>query len=404
MKRLVLFVIFYLILCTSLQAVEIKGNLSSDLYIWEDSSESHIRPYETLRASAILWRGIQQQQITFKTNLRWTTDLSDKFTTDPQLFVYETNLKISHLPRNLFVTLGRQFYYNNAGSRLIDGFKIKYLYDNNQFEVFGGSSVNRLDPEKIRSFEKYLVAGFYGRRLFTEDVLFMERLIIGGGMFTSYDDDLLVQNKAALDFRFNVTSTRVYLRSSFDFINNKISELLGRVSQNSNNWYYSLEFRNRRPSVSNNSIFSIIDYKNYNQFRLEINRKLNNQFTLISGFNYTIYDDDNNLRAQLGLSQRYFSVSFFHQDGYGGEQNGLSGYAQYPLKYGVELFGSANLSRYKIQDEHDELINAYSTQVGLSKKFKNDWLVRAEWQLLNNAVNDYDSRFHFRVSKGFSFK
>jgi len=404
MKKILLLTLLCLISTPALFSFEMSGSLSSDLYIWEDSANSHIRPYENLRGTATLWRGEQGQTLLFKTNLRWTTDFNDQFESDPQFFVYETNLKLSNLPRNSYITLGRQFIYNNAGSNLIDGAKINYIFNNTQLEMFAGSKVNRLDPEKIQSLDKYLVYGFYGKHLFTEKVLFMERMTIGAGLFDTEEDNIRLQRKAALDFRFNVSTTRFYLKSSYDIINNSISELLGRISQNNNNWYYSLEFRNRRPSLSNNSVFSIIDFKNYNQFRLELNRKLTSQFTVISGLNYTIYDDDNNLRVQMGLSQKYFSVAVFHQNGYGGEQNGLSGYGQIPLQYGLELFGSANLSRYKIQDEHDDLINAYATQVGLSKKLKGNWLLRAEWQLLNNAISDYDSRFHFRISKGFSFK
>lgn len=402
MKKIVFLILLFGV-TSSLSAVTIRGNFTSDLYLWEDSTQNHIRPYESLRGSALLWQGAKKQSISFKSNLRWTTDLSDKFASDPQLFVYETNLKFSNLPNNYNFTLGRQFVYNSAGSRLIDGLRVNYLYNNYQGEVFVGADVDRFDPETIQSFSKDLVLGFNARRMFNKKILFMEKLMLGTSALGIWDNDIYVFKKVAFDARFNLATTRVYLKTSYDMLNNKPSELLGRISQNSNNWYYSLEFRHRQPSLSNNSVFSIIDYKNYNQFRLELNRRLSSTYTLISGLNYTIYNNDNNLDLQLGLSQKLFTVSFYHQVGYGGERNGLSGFARYSLPSNFELFGSANLNRYKVQDESEDIIDAYSTQIGLIKKLSGDWQLRAEWQLLNNAVNDYDSRFHFRINKGFSF-
>ncbi len=145
---------------TVASGLEVKGRLRSELYTWSDEKGDHLRPYQYLRADAILWKGERLQKLSLHTYLRWTTDLKDKLSRDPQTFIYETYIKRSKAFKDVDVYAGRQFVYTSLGSETIDGFRVRSkIRSKFRLDLFAGSSVSRLDPERIQSFSDYGVLG-----------------------------------------------------------------------------------------------------------------------------------------------------------------------------------------------------------------------------------------------------
>jgi hypothetical protein len=383
-------------------AAELTGSLTGDVYSWKSENEDHIRPYVSFRANLLTWK-TQTRSLSFHTYTRWKSDWQDKTATDPQFFVYDAYLKFKCKSRRVSIYAGRQFVYSASGSALIDGARFKYapVHDWEQkleIDFFGGSRVNRLDPEDVASFSDFAVLGgqaYYQKYDTRLGLSWMRRMNDG---FVTYhrmgiSASLVLGDEMKLYGRFSV-NPEIW----------EPSEAVVRVRHTLESWYFSGEYLWRDPSVSYNSIFSLIDYKRYKEVRVAIRRKINRDLAVFGTVRTDIFSDEESWATSFGVRTRYFSAAWAHKSGYGGDTDGLTGSAAYQIRSGWQVFGRVNVSQYRIQEEQDDRSEAYSTGLGISKRFGSDWQLRAEWQYLRNAVQDYDSRFHLRVTKGFAFK
>ena len=125
------------------QAVELDGNLWSELYVWEDGDFSHWRPYQSVQANLTAWRGSERQRLSFHTYARWMSDFSDKFESDPQTSIRYAYARLSELPSHTTISLGRQFLYTTVGSVLLDGAEVRFSPTARlELQIFGGASVD----------------------------------------------------------------------------------------------------------------------------------------------------------------------------------------------------------------------------------------------------------------------
>jgi len=376
----------------------LKGSLSGDLYGWDAGDANHLQPYVSLRANLMMYRS-QARTLSFHTYSRWKTDWKDKSASDPQMFVYDAYLKYRCDPRRVTLYAGRQFVYTAAGSDMIDGLRIKYgILKDLEIDLFGGSRVRRLDPERIESLADYAVFGaqaLYRLKPRTKlGLSWMRRMSEG---FVSY-------HRVGVNVDQELGNTRLYGRVSMDPGKLRPSEFLARVRHNLRQWYFSGEFLWRDPSVSFNSVFSLIKYDHYRQARIEINRKISQSLILFGTARVDFFSSENSYTTTLGLRTRYFSAAWVHQTGYAGDSDGLTGSLYYQPFDKWRVFGQVNVRKYRIQEEQEDRSEAYATGIGLIRQFGSDLQARIEWQYLRNAVKSYDSRVHFRITKGFDFK
>lgn len=398
MRKLYFVAILSLMFTSSAFAVSGSANISSEIYSFETDSLKHYQVYQSLQSRLTLYQQ-NKKQITFSTYGRWRTDLENKFDLDPQLFIYDFQVSFNEFVKSSKLSFGRQYVYSNVGSALIDGISIKStLIPNSEISINAGSEVNRLDPEKIQNLSDNFIAGLrYNYR-------FDKNSTIGLNWFLRNKDNQVTTNRVGLDLNKRLKSISMYSRVTYNLSLYSFNEVLMRGSYQLKEWYVSLEGRYREPLVNSNSLFAIIDSKKYKRGRVDIQYKLNSKTRLISQVRYTLFDDDNSVAGSFGV--RIADLSFFYnyQRGRGSENNGLSGTASHKINNETSMYASVNLSRYKIQDDYDELSDAYSTAIGVVRTFSHNWQVRGEWQYLRNAVESSSSRIYAKLSKQLSFK
>ena len=382
-------------ICLTAESAEISGRLSSSVYGFEQSEESHWRPYLGMDATASLWRQ-SSRSLTLHTNLRWTSDFSTKEANDPQTYVYDLYVELTGYPSRGRVYAGRQFVYSSIGSALIDGIRLKQkLSESFNLDLYGGAPVAHQSPEKVQSLsDRASLGGRLGYQ--KSDVRFgLNWLWRRSGGSTS-------QHRAGMDGQWLARRAELYARAVYDLSNMAISGALGRVVVRPGQWTVSAEFDWRRPSVESNSIFSVVAADAYQGVRTDLTYKLPKGLSAIGQVHWELMPGEDSWRTMLGLRSGAIMLGWTHRDGYGGISNGLSGNATLRISDRVETYVTACLSQYKIQPEPPDRMDAYSSSFGAIWKPGSDIRVRAEGQYLRNAVEASDWRVFLQITKGFS--
>ncbi|SYZ74748.1 exported hypothetical protein [Candidatus Zixiibacteriota bacterium] len=382
----------------SARAMDLRGSIFSEFYGYKEPGLNHYRPYAGLNADFGLWRGKRSRTLDLYTNFRWTTDLKTKLATDPQIFFYNTYLHLANVPSRSHFYLGRQFVYNGAGSLLMDGIRAKYvIVPQAQIELFGGSAVSSAEPKKIRKIADF--GSFGGRLSINPD----RSTRIGLNLLSRRLDGYSEIKRAAVDIEQVVAQWRFFGRAAYNLNRSSMAELLGRISFQPYRWYFEGEFLWREPSVSDNTIFGIINYNRYREFRL------NGRRTIIKNLNFdarlmgTIFDNDNAWNLQIGFIGAWYNIGWRHQTGYAGINDGLFLLLNLRLNARWETYASANLGRYKVQKEQPDRNDSYSSQAGILWRPANGLTARVEGQYLKNAVMTEETRIYVKLAKDFSF-
>lgn len=378
-------------------AAEFNGRLTSEVYAWTSEFQQHVRPYQSVRGNLVTWRGDNGRRVSFHTYSRWTTDLADARPDDPQMFVYDAYLKYTRILKGTDLYVGRQYVYSGAGSALIDGVRIRHGASQRlRVDLFGGSTIDRLKPDQVRSFKNHSALG--GRLAYRIRPATQASL---SWMFRESDGHVSYRRLSA-DFRQQLDILRLYGRVGYNPENKKLAEILVRASVRTRRWYVSGEYLKREPSVSASSVFSLIGADRYQELRAEISRTVLGDLAIVVFYQVDLFTEENTRRSSIALRSGLFSLAWNHQNGYGGDNNGASGWLSLPLNDRVNLFGQVSLNRYRVQPEQKDRSDAYATSLGLSKRFDGGYEVSGQWQYLRNAVQSSDSRLHLRVTKSFS--
>lgn len=120
-------------------AFDMRGVAESKLYTYNFGGQAHIRPYEVLQADLFAFRNPDGSRLAFHTYARWTSDLKNRLSSDPQLYVYHGYLQLAGFPKKTEVDVGRQYVFTEVGSSLFDG--VKFRYDaplRLRLDLFGG--------------------------------------------------------------------------------------------------------------------------------------------------------------------------------------------------------------------------------------------------------------------------
>ena len=382
---------------SSSQAIGLSGQLTSDFYITDENGLSHIRPYERLQANLLAWQGTGGRSLAFHSYLRWTGDWADRKLVDPETYVYDAYLKLIGVPKGTALFLGRQFVYNGVGSALLDGLRLKYRIDRRfQVDLFGGSGVSQLHPDKVQSPADFAVLG---GRLSSQP---NSSIRLGLNWMLRRSEGFTVSHRVGLDGDITVKHLQLYSRVAYDVASLSPAALLLRTSYSLSRWYWSGEFDWREPSVSSNSIFSLIDARRYREARAEVQRTVWRRLAVVGQLQVGFFTADRSWRTGIGVRSDNFSVGWRHQTGYGGDHDGLYGFANLPLTKHWECFATADAGRYRVQEEQDGRSDAYAGGLGLLWRSGHGLAARVDGQYLRNAVQSRDLRINLRVSQDFS--
>jgi hypothetical protein len=347
----------------------------------------------------MIHRWSAERYLRFHSSLRWTTDLDRKLSSDPQLFVYDAYAQLAGVIPRSDIYLGRQFVYSGAGSVLLDGARLQVRpADAVRVQVFGGSSVSSDDPEDIRSFGDYLVLG----SRISIDPTPGTRLGLAWTFRRSQGDQ--AYNRVGVDVQQLFNDFEILASSAYNAADLRLARILGRLSYRPRDWYVSAEFLLREPSVASNTIFTLVDFDRYKIARGEIRRRVYGPISITAQVHADMSSDDDTWRAGVGLAGPFYSISWIHQTGYAGDNDGVSGYVNYTLAPRWDVYASANLYQYRIQDLQEERSDAYATALGLQWRAGSGFTVRTEAQYLRNAVEKNDYRLFLRFAKDFALR
>ena len=377
---------------------ELEGSLSSQLHWYEEADQQHIRPYESLRLN---WKFMEKggRSLSLHTYSRFTTDFGDQLPSDPQLFVRNAYLNFSCRPNRLQLNVGRQFVYVGAGNGLIDGLNLQLRkFQPVSIRLFAGSSVSRIDPEEVRTLSDHAV---FGGELSAN---VHPRIKSALSWILQKDDGDIRRHRLSFDGRYMSGYWQLFGRVGYDPLNAEISELSSRIDWTNRVWYLSGEYLRRAPSVAANSIFSLINYQQYQIMRVEARHRLSPDLSVFIYHQSTIYDEDNSWDLSTGVQKGYYKIGYRHESGYLGEYNGLFGSARMSAFREWQLYTNFNLSRYRVQVEQENNSDAYAANLGLERKFSGGLSTAIEVQFIRNAISSDDWRLYFQLTKYFNLK
>jgi hypothetical protein len=295
--------------------------------------------------------------------------------------------------------IGRQFIYSNLGAALVDGGKLQVKLRNIlAFDVYGGSQVQSSQPDKIKSLTDFGMAGvrFSGK---------FDNWSNWGveGLLRKYEGSVSY-SAVGIDLSRTRAVSQMYAQAAYDIANSRLALVRGRLSLNPKKWYLSGEFIWREPIVRANSLFSVVSFDRYRLARLGLRRNLKGQVALDGSASLSFSSSTTTLYSMLGFTGGNWGIGWRHQNGRGTSSNGVYGFVSFNLSRRWSVFGNTDLSRYRIQELQESLNDAYSASAGLSFRPGSDFTIRAEGQVVRNAVSTSDVRLFIRILKGFTLE
>lgn len=378
------------------QTARFEGRLRSELYSWSEQNHDHIRPYLSLSSRYLIYQGAAQQLVSFNSYLRWTSDFSDKLPSDPRTSIYDAYLHFRNYPNKFDIKLGRQFVYTPLGAGSIDGARLTYQLSNKwEIDIFGGSSVSRIESDKVRTLSDFAMFGSRLQWRYSPKVTFgmhwMLKRAYGGVDY----------HRLGLDGRYRSGDMSFYGRATLDHQDLRPGELLGRGTYRHGKNYLSLELQYRQPHVRANSLFSLFKSETYQRMRIEARHRVWRDFEIVARGSLGLFSNKDSWRGSFGFRSRLFDLGYYYQSGFAGDNYGVTGYCFLPEYNGWRAYGNLSLNRYRVQEEQTERSDAHSAALGLQRDIGHRFIVLGECQYLSNAVTESDVRFLLRITKSF---
>ena len=111
-------------------------------------------------------------------------------------------------------------------------------------------------------------------------------------------------------------------------------------------------------------------------------------------FGGVIYDKDNSLKFQLGLSSSAYGLGITKYTGYSGESEGAFAYFNHELvKSLLTLTSSLNYSRYNLGNANADKVNVFGGTLGFTYRPVSRFSIDAQGQLMTNEIYKTDTRF-----------
>ncbi len=376
---------------------QIRGDVSSYLQTYENQGAMKTQPYVSLRIGSNDIYGGGNRSVGFNLYGRWT-DQRSSFSNNKYV-LYSSYIDVKGLPAMTRVKIGRQFCYNTAGSATIDGISVQYKPHRNwKIEALGGSKPSSTEPNGIRSLAD---AGVFAGSVSTSVV---RNVNMSAGWYLSSRDGNTERNRLGGEADYRSARVRVFGSSTYSLPDKNLANTSIRLSLHPDRWYLSAHYRYRQPSVPYQSLFSLVDSEPVNELRFEIRKEVYRRTAAYVRFSRTSIGTDGVSRYQIGIRSARFTIGWLKQDGYRGKRNALVGSAQFVLSSKVATTISANLSRYKVQEEQEELNDSYVGTAGIQWRPVNTLTVGGEVQYIRDAVLEDNLILLLRVSKSVTIR
>ncbi len=130
----------------------------------------------------------------------------------------------------------------------------------------------------------------------------------------------------------------------------------------SNRLTLSGEFIHRAPLIGANSLFTVFEQNTMQHYGLRGSYRLGQDWFVSGVFGFQQYEGDESLQIGLFLRGKYGSFGYNLQDGYAGQNNGLTATLNYPLRPNLGVIASTGVARYTLFD--DDFVDAETSLTG----------------------------------------
>ncbi len=345
MKRILYLFFFFISFLVSAFPQNLNGRISSSYYTFErfdsaSSSEKHIRAFQ----SVIL--NLNKNNFSLRTFLNLEHDIINPQLGDPRLRLYNFYLEGRDLLKAFTIKLGRQPLFNSVAAGLFDGINIDYRKDSWLLTGYYGFNVPAYQKFKISSGwnNDFIAGGKFSTSAINNFFISLEYINKNFKpqeyWATRLDADLnpiqvLIRNNSN-QFQFlsayviynleNVITFDSRYNYDLNFKQTSRFELSGTYEQ-LENIHFTAYYNYRAPLIRYNSIFSVFDYGNTQEYELGADYFFNKSVWFSARYGNVKYRDDNSQRASLGLNTDFGSISYRKTFGYSGELDALSLYS-----------------------------------------------------------------------------
>jgi hypothetical protein len=158
----------------------------------------------------------------------------------------------------------------------------------------------------------------------------------------------------------------------------------------------------REPRINYNSIFSVFNFGNSQEFEGGFDFKIDENLTLVQKFAYVEYNDEASQRITIGLNTSWGNISYRKNLGYSGELDGISIYTAKSFADGfITPSVGLSYSTYKLsKDSEQNSIAAVLAGVNVRpwKRFSFD----LQTQYFNNKIYKNDLRVLLKINHWFN--
>jgi len=426
MRKLILvtFILFFAFL-TSGYSQSLNLRLNSSFYTWKrldavpDTLTSatyttHLTGYQNLAFD------LNFSKWTFSTSVQTDEDVINKNGRGFSYRFYDAYLKGSNLFNVLDLKLGRQYVSAGSGKGTIDGanFKLK-LGENKEYQIVGyGGYLTPLaydfEGYNKKLSENFLAGGqflYYGVKDLALGLSYANKNRAMEPYWTTRADSLFnpidyyvqpesqANQSAGLDLTYRLAKRHnLYGRLYYDINLRKIfkGEFNGTFALN-DKIKFSVGYDYKEPQLSINTIFWVFNYQKYQEVQSGLDyttKLLGTDVNIYGRFGGVIYDKDNSLKFQLGISSSAYGLGITKYTGYSGESEGAFAYFNHELvKSMLTLTSSLNYSRYNLGNSNTNKVNVFGGTLGFTYRPVSRFSIDAQGQLMTNEIYKTDTRF-----------
>jgi len=418
MKKI--FFLIFVCLPLMIPAQNLNGRFSSSFYTFErfdttKTSDTFIRTFQALTLN------LNYKDISVRTRTNFETNLGKGLDNDPRLRFYNLYLEARNILDLFTLKLGRQPLFTPVAGGLFDGVNLKFKYATASLTGFYGGNVPAYQKLELTNdlMNDYVLGGKF-------DINFLDHFNFGLSYIdknfkavdynslrlnSDYDPVTLLILQKSNQYKFLSADASYYLngilnidtRYQYD-VNFKTTskfEITGRV-QATEQLGIDVYYNFREPKIRYNSIFSVFNFGNSQEFEGGVDYKLNESFTLFGKFGNVTYEDENSQRLTIGTNTKYGSFSYRKTLGYAGELDAISIYTAHSFANGfvTPSIGIAYTS-YKLSKDA-ETNNILSFLGGINLRPWTDYSFDLQGQYFNNKIYKNDFRILFKVNHWFN--
>ena len=419
MNKFILLSCLIILFSGSLLPQNINGRISSSVYSMERFDTANVSN-QYLRAYELLSLNINQDKFSLRTYLDFEGDLLGDANEASRVRLYNLYLEGRDLLDVATIKLGRQPIFNSIEGGVYDGANLDlkfnhlkvtgyyggdvpgyqkvafYDWDNNF--IFGGKVttdvLNNIQVSLSYVDKNFKPKDYYAIRLDPENnpinvlISHNSNQFSFGSAEVFYDLKNMLGLEARYDYDFNFQKT-----SKFEFNADYL-----QIDNLKLNVYYNY----RDPRINYNSIFSVFNYGNTQEYEIGGDYTINKEITLTGKVGDVIFQNDNSQRITIGASTKYGTITYLKNLGYAGEMDALSLYAAHSFYDGI-LTPSAGISytSYKLSPD-DPVNNLTSVLGGVNVRPFRVLSFDLQMQYMDNKIYKNDFRFFFKINYWFN--